>query len=199
MRRRSVCRRQPVLARLRPCRRPPPAARVKITREIRLTPATSTIDGMSTTSLLPTYAPVSPAATVETHTLGTPTGRARMAAVTTLLPPDPPMPTMPSNRPSAYPCSATLAAPSPIAFMAAPRSPATRSDSSDAPAAAATSLASTSTAKASHSPITPVFTDRTSWPRAKICSRKKAYSTPFVSNAPTIIIVAITPSSSWRR
>ena len=80
--RRSACRRQPVPARPRPCRRSRQRARVKITREIRLTPATSTIDGMSTTSLLPTYAAVSPAATVETHTLGTPTGRARMAAVT---------------------------------------------------------------------------------------------------------------------
>ena len=71
---------------------------------MRLTPATSTIEGSIITSLVSTYPLVSPDATVLTITLGTPTGSARMAAVPTAVPALPPMLSTPSIRPSA--CSA---------------------------------------------------------------------------------------------
>ena len=60
-----------------------------------------------------------PDATVDTITLGTPTGRARIAGVIIAVPPDPPIPTMPvtSSRDRTYASSAAA-----IAATAVPRS-----------------------------------------------------------------------------
>ena len=68
--------------------------------EIELTPATSVTDAISVRSLAPMYARVSPAATVETISLGTPTGSARIALVAIAVLPDPPAASTPSQRPS---------------------------------------------------------------------------------------------------
>ena len=50
-------------------------------------------------SFVPTYGATLPPATVETQTLGTPIGSARIAAVMTLVPPEPPMPMIPPSLP----------------------------------------------------------------------------------------------------
>ena len=63
---------------------------MKIFVEIELIPATSTIDGIITISLAPTYGAVFPDATVDTMTFGTPIGRALIAGVTNEVPPVPP-------------------------------------------------------------------------------------------------------------
>src|SRR5918998_1158484 len=86
-------------------------------------------------STAPMYGLVSPDATVETMSFGTPTGRSRIARAATDELPDPPSDSAPSTRPS--PCSrrSTSAAPRPMASIAAPRSPASRSAAWSAPAA----------------------------------------------------------------
>ena len=58
-----------------------PAAFAMIRAETRLTPAMSTTEYIIVTSTAPTYGRVSPDATVETSSLGTPTGSARIARV----------------------------------------------------------------------------------------------------------------------
>ena len=57
---------------------------------MRLMPCTSVTACIMQMSLGPTYGRVSPLAMVETITLGTPTGKARMAAVASVVPPEPP-------------------------------------------------------------------------------------------------------------
>ena len=99
-----------------------PAACVKTRREMRFKPATSTTDGNNTMSLVPTYGRTSPPATVDTQTLGTPVGSARMAAAMTLVPPEPPMPMMPASRPDLCNWAASTAAPIAMTFIARPRS-----------------------------------------------------------------------------
>jgi hypothetical protein len=71
---------------------------------------------------------VSPEATVETMSLGTPTGRSRIAWAAIEEFPDPPTAAVPSSRPSPCRRISTAAAPRPIASTAAPRS-ATRTSS----------------------------------------------------------------------
>ncbi len=75
----------------------------------------------------PTYMPTSPEATVDTITFGTPTGRARIAGVTSAVPPDPPAPTIPprsvrvsTNRVSASDIASTDDPRSPVNTAAAP-------------------------------------------------------------------------------
>ena len=72
-----------------------------IRAEIWLMPATSTTEYIIVMSMAPTYGRVSPDATVDTTSFGTPTGSCCIAWVTSEVPPVPPMPTMPSSRPSA--------------------------------------------------------------------------------------------------
>ena len=64
-----------------------PEARVKIWREIRLIPETSTMLGNITMSLTPTYWAVLPLASVETINFGNPTAKARIADVAIAVPP----------------------------------------------------------------------------------------------------------------
>ena len=71
----------------------------KMVLEILFSPATSTMEGIMIISLVPTYWETLPEAMVETITLGTPMGSARMAGVTSEVPPDPPQEIMPSNLP----------------------------------------------------------------------------------------------------
>ncbi len=66
------------------------AALAMIRAEIRLIPATSTTEYIIVTSTVPTYGLVSPDATVETISFGTPTGSARIAFVAIVVPPVPP-------------------------------------------------------------------------------------------------------------
>jgi hypothetical protein len=56
-----------------------PAAFAMIRADTRLTPAMSTTEYIIVTSTAPTYGRVSPDATVETRSFGTPTGSARIA------------------------------------------------------------------------------------------------------------------------
>src|SRR4029450_13516140 len=62
-------------------------------------------------SLSPTYGRVSPAAMVETMSLGTPTGRACMAAAASDAPPLPPIARVPSRRAPRRPPPGPAAAP----------------------------------------------------------------------------------------
>jgi hypothetical protein len=62
----------------------------------------STTEYIMVTSLTSTYGSVLPDAMVETITLGTPTGRVRIAEVAIEVPPVPPMPRMPASWPSSY-------------------------------------------------------------------------------------------------
>jgi hypothetical protein len=60
----------------------------------------STTEYIIVTSTAPTYGRVSPDATVETISFGTPTGRARIAVVATDVPPEPPSARTPCKRTS---------------------------------------------------------------------------------------------------
>lgn len=82
----------------------------KMRMEISLRPSASTTEGNMTTSLVPTYWETLPEAMVETITLGTPMGSARMAGVARLVPPEPPTEMMPSNFPSAKSCGTSFSA-----------------------------------------------------------------------------------------
>ena len=88
--------------------------------DIRLRPATSVTECHMAMSAAPTYGATSPDATVETINLPTPTGRARIAAAMTAVPPDPPSPSTArtSSRDVRKRCSPTA-----IASSALPRSP----------------------------------------------------------------------------
>ena len=67
-----------------------PAAFAMIRAETRLTPEMSTTEYIIVTSTAPTYGRVSPEATVETSSFGTPTGSARIACAAIDEPPEPP-------------------------------------------------------------------------------------------------------------
>src|SRR4051812_10620328 len=174
-----------------------------IRAEIWLIPAMSTTEYIIVTSTEPTYGLVSPDATVETISFGTPIGSARMAWVTSAEPPEPPSPPTASSRPSAYRRFTISAAPRAIVSTAAPRSPAAASTAGSAPTAAPTSARAISGAT-SGSPTIPASTSRTSTPRSRMRSARYAYSTLFVSNVPTSTTVAtvnLPPSRvarSWR-
>ena len=71
-----------------------------IRAETRLTPEMSTTEYIIVTSTAPTYGRVSPDATVETSSFGTPTGSARIAWAAIDEPPEPPSARIPSRRPS---------------------------------------------------------------------------------------------------
>ncbi len=77
------------------------AAFARMRAEIELIPATSTTEAASSMSLAPTIGRVSPAAIVETISLGTPTGNACMASAAIDVLPEPPAASTPSQRPSA--------------------------------------------------------------------------------------------------
>ena len=72
------------------------AALPSTTRLIRLSPDTSVTEYIMAMSLAPTNGLTSPAASVETISLGTPTGSARMPLVTMEVPPPPPRPMIPA-------------------------------------------------------------------------------------------------------
>ena len=78
-----------------------PAAFAMIRADTELTPEMSTTEYIIVTSTAPTYGRVSPEATVETISFGTPTGSARIARVPMEEPPEPPSARMASSAPSA--------------------------------------------------------------------------------------------------
>ena len=172
------------------------AALARMRAETELMPATSTTEAASSMSLAPTIGRVSPAAIVETISLGTPTGSARMASAAIDVLPEPPAASTPSQRPSAYRRSTTAVAPRAIVSTACPRSPAARRASTSAPAAAATSSRLTSGAT-SGGPMIPASTRIVPTPAACRRSRRNAYSRPFVSSVPTstTVVSATSPPS----
>ena len=121
-----------------------PAARARIVREMRLSPATSTMLGNITMSFTPTYCAVLPLASVETMSLGKPSGSARMPAVAMAVPPPPPSEITPSMRPSACSLARTTGAACDIAATASPRSCRARIAGRSRPASAAASSRETS-------------------------------------------------------
>ncbi len=66
------------------------AALARIREETAFIPEMSTTEGIIVTSATPTYGRVSPEATVDTSSFGTPTGKLFMAAAAMAEPPDPP-------------------------------------------------------------------------------------------------------------
>ena len=119
----------------------------KMRMEISLRPSASTTEGNMTTSLVPTYWETLPEAMVETITLGTPMGSARMAGVARLVPPEPPTEMMPSNFPSAKSCGTSFSAPRDMTSVARARSCFWAMTAMSSPTAAATSAFETSGAK----------------------------------------------------
>src|SRR4051812_47338531 len=171
-----------------------PAAFVRIWAEIWLMPAMSTTEYIIVTSTAPTYGRVSPDASVETISLGTPTGRSRIACAAIDELPEPPTAATPSSRPSACSRASTEAAPLPMAATAPPGPPARASSEWSAPPARATSSRDTS-ASTCGSPSTPQSTSSTSAPASRTRPRRKPYSIPLVSSVPTRTTVAISGSA----
>ena len=102
-------------------------------------PEISSTEGITTISRDPTYADMSPEPIVETSTLGTPMGRRCIAAEAIAVPPDPPIPRMPSTRPSANSLPTVRTRPDCITRIASALSLLVRSRSISPPPAAATS------------------------------------------------------------
>ena len=73
----------------------PVAALPSTRREIRLRPAMSVTEYTRVMSEGPTYPATFPEAIVDTISLGTPMGSARMAGEISAVPPEPPIPSMP--------------------------------------------------------------------------------------------------------
>ncbi len=114
---------------------------------------------------------MSPAASVETISLGTPTGSPRIAAAATEALPEPPMLTTPCSCPSPYSRASTAAAPRPMTVIASPRSAARASSACSAPPARATSSREMS-AGTWGSPSTPASIITAAAPAASIRSRR---------------------------
>ena len=163
------------------------AALVKMRLEISLRPSASTTEGIMMMSLVPTYWATLPEAMVETITLGTPTGRARMAGVAREVPPLPPMERMPSSLPRAKSSGTSFSAPRAITSMASPRSFLAASAARSTPTAAATSALLTS--GVNRGSKTPVWMQRVWRPAASIRSLMYLNSFPLVSNVPRIAMV----------
>ena len=172
-----------------------PAALAMMRAETLFTPAMSTTEYIIVTSTAPTYGRVSPDATVETISFGTPTGSARIACVAIDEPPEPPSARIPSSRPSRCSCDTTRSAPSAIAVTAAPRSPAA--------ASSATFDANSSRPMSgmTEGSFTPASTSSTSTPCSSSRSRRNAYSVPLVSSVPSKTTVGTTraPRAARRR
>ena len=142
------------------------------------------------------YGRVSPEATVETISFGTPTGRPRIAMPAIDELPEPPTETIPSSRPSACSFLTTSAAPRAMASTAAPRSPASASAPASAPAAAATSWRDTSGARSLRLEHARVDDQACRRPARAAARARYAYSWPFVSSVPRRTTVAISSRRS---
>ena len=132
-------------------------------------------------SEMPTYDEVSPEATVETITFGTPYGRARITAVHAAVPCSPPSPITPWTSPRPMRCSSSFVAPADITGCAASRDlPAFRAASAVPPARA--TWARVRSARVAGVLITPMSTRSARLPSASSCSRRNSASCPFVSS-----------------
>ena len=144
----------------------------------------STTEYIIVTSTAPTYGRVSPDATVETISFGTPTGSARIARVAIDEPPEPPSARMPSSRPVGVQLlHDRLGARRHRGHRGA--AVARRRERRDVGAAA---RATSSRAMSGSSPTgswMPASTTSTSTPCSSSRSRRNAYSTPFVSSVPS--------------
>ena len=166
------------------------AALAKMRRDSELRPATSTTLAARIRSLWPMIDRVSDAAIVETIIFGTPIGSARAAAEAIEVPPEPPIASRPSRRPSACSCAAITSAPRAMVVTALPRSPAAVSAATSAPTAAATSAAGMS-GSITGGPAVPQSTRIVSTPAACRRSRTKPYSAPLLSRVPMRTTVGI--------
>ena len=153
------------------------AARLSTTRLIRLRPARSVMAGIMMMSDTSTNADVSPEASVETMSFGTPSGRARMPAVAIDVPPPPPMPMIPTMSALVTMNRANAAA---IPATASPRSVPERRPGG--PNAAMVSAAMSGTIFGGR---VPTSTTSGEPPSCLIRSDTKASSSPFVSAVPT--------------
>ena len=145
------------------------AALSKMAREIGLIPRMSITECITSVSPSPTNGPKGrrPEAEGETISLGTPTGRAAIAAAPRRAPSAPPRHSAPSTRRSAQRPSSTARTPSCICSTAAPREPAARTASSSYPPARATSARGTSASQPTASPRMPESITIAGPPRAR--------------------------------
>ena len=134
---------------------------------------------------------MSPEATVETISLGTPTGRSRIACAAIDELPEPPTAAAPSRRPSACSRASTAAAPRPMASTAAPRSAGAHELGVVGAARARDLLARARRPRSAARPARPRRPAATSTPASRRRSRRKPYSMPLVSSVPTRTTVAI--------
>src|SRR5918999_2700217 len=138
---------------------------------------------------------------VETISLGTPTGRACIAAVAIAVLPEPPADRTPWIRPSSWRRRASAAGAPAMAPMAAPRSPAAPSAATSTSVAAPTSSRVMSGCTPGGSSV-PTSASSTSDPCPRSRSRRKSSSSPFVSSVPSsrtvrppsAVLDALTPS-----
>src|SRR5918999_3303332 len=121
---------------------------------------------------------------VETISLGTPTGRACIAAVAIAVLPEPPADRTPWIRPSSYRRRASAAAAPAIAPIAAPRSPASASAAGSTPVSAPTSSREMSGSTLAGSSV-PTSASTTSTPAPRRRERMNSSSSPFVSSVPS--------------
>ena len=149
-------------------------------REMRLRPATSVTEYIMAMSEGPTYGATFDDATVDTISFGTPTGSARMAGVTSAVPPDPPAPMMPASSPAW--ATTYLVSASDIAATASPRSD-DRTASAPSGWCAATSSGVTSAVDTC--PVVPTSTKIASVPAARMTSVMYSSSACLVSPVPT--------------
>src|SRR6188472_101759 len=149
-------------------------------REMRLRPATSVTEYIMAMSEGPTYGATFDDATVDTISLGTPTGSARIAGVTSAVPPDPPAPMMPESSP-AWATTYRVNA-SDIAATASPRSD-DRTATAPSGWYAATSSGVTSAVETC--PVVPTATKIASVPAARMTSAMYSSSACLVSPVPT--------------
>ena len=161
-----------------------PAAFAMIRADTRLTPAMSTTEYIIVTSTAPTYGRVSPDATVETISFGTPTGSARIARVAIDEPPEPPSARMPSSFPSACSCAHDLLGARGHRGHRGAAIACGRELRDVGAAARATSSRAMSGSMPTGSWM-PASTSSTSTPCSRSRSRRNAYSTPFVSSVPS--------------
>ena len=180
-----------------------PAAFVRIVSLIVLRPEKSATELSMTMSLMSTNGLVSPDAIVETMTLGTPSGSARIAAVPTVVPPEPPIASTPRSSPRSLMSDSADAAPFAMTSMAAARFPAWRSSARSPPPRCAVSAALTSGTIAGSS-LTPKSRSRTAIPSASSSPRRNRASSGLVSSEAIRTTAALicwpqAAREAWRR
>ena len=158
---------------------------------MRLSPATSTMLGIITMSFTPTYCAVLPLASVETISLGKPSGSARMPAVAMAVPPPPPSEMTPSMLPSRVQLRENR--PARACDIAATRFAAIvpRDERREIEPGERGDFLARDVRRELRRAVGADVDDERAWPRARICSATKPCSSPLVSMVPRRAMVGM--------